>query len=243
MPYIWPKKIETRWLRVSNKDLFPVYQPIVTGALEIVGYESFLRGNWSSTILEMFAASDPERMNTIVKWDNVSKRLALRHYQSKLPLFLNSHPFSVDPLANIKVPRSISVVIELTEHAMYDMDLHLLKMFDGYRQQGIEFAIDDFGLGYFNMPLIMKIRPAYIKICKEITAMITQDVDYYHAFAAISKTFKALGVKIIAEGIEDEETLLLARPLVDYMQGFHLGMPAPAIHPGKHFKVVGDLKG
>ena len=67
-----------------------------------------------------------------------------------------------------------------------------------------------------------------VKIDIDFVRDLTTNPANRHVVAAIVSLAKAFGLRTIAEGVEDEETLCLLRAEgVDFVQGFHLGRPEP----------------
>ena len=68
----------------------------------------------------------------------------------------------------------------------------------------------------------------HLKIDIEFVRDLVTHPDNLHVVKAIVSLARAFGLKTIAEGVEDEQTLtLLQAEGVDFAQGFHLGRPAP----------------
>ncbi|MCY9521601.1 EAL domain-containing protein [Paenibacillus apiarius] len=93
------------------------------------------------------------------------KTAALGKYTSNLPRFLNSHPFSSDPLPEyLPFNNQFPLVIELPEQAALRDEQLTLNHIDRLSAAGVQFAIDDFGCGYMSLPFNLRVRPKYIKL-------------------------------------------------------------------------------
>ncbi|MCU1461322.1 MAG: hypothetical protein JWO37_1397 [Acidimicrobiales bacterium] len=122
-----------------------------------------------------------------------------------------------------------NIVFEITETAlMQDIDAGA-SFARGLAELGCRFALDDFGTGFGSFTYLKRLPVDYLKIDIEFVRDLTTNPANRHLVRAIVSLAQAFGVRTIAEGVEDEDTLrLLAEEHVDYAQGFHLGRPVPA---------------
>ncbi|MEX0693470.1 MAG: EAL domain-containing protein [Rhodospirillales bacterium] len=118
------------------------------------------------------------------------------------------------------------IIFEVTESEPVNDPVHLMGIFEEYRERGFITAIDDFGSGYAGLNLLSRFRPQILKLDMELCQGISSD----HVKATITKgaidTAHALGIKVIAEGVEtkaDYDTL--AGLGTDYYQGYLFGVP------------------
>lgn len=87
---------------------------------------------------------------------------------------------------------------------------------------------DDFGSGYGGFHYLKHLPMDFLKIDREFVRDVRASVADQHVIRAIVGLAHGFGLKTIAEGVEDQETLDLLRDFgLDYAQGFHLGRPAP----------------
>jgi EAL domain-containing protein (putative c-di-GMP-specific phosphodiesterase class I) len=121
-----------------------------------------------------------------------------------------------------------NLVFEITETALM-RDLTAAQAFArGLAEIGCGVALDDFGTGYGSFTYLKNLPIAYLKIDIEFVRDLVTNPANRHVVNAIVSLAKAFGLRTIAEGIEDEETLTLLRAQgVDFGQGFHLGRPVP----------------
>lgn len=119
-----------------------------------------------------------------------------------------------------------NVVIEFSERSTYGFSEEVDEIINLYRKNDILIAIDDFGAGYANEGLILKLKPDIVKLDRELICNIDKD-EYRRTLTTNTiKTLKKLGVKIVAEGIETKEEFDLLRELgVDYGQGYYIQKP------------------
>ena len=125
-------------------------------------------------------------------------------------------------------PRNL--VFEITETALM-RDIAAAEAFArGLAEIGCGLALDDFGTGFGGFTYLKKLPISYLKIDVEFVRGLATTPANLHVVRAIVGLARGFGLRTIAEGIEDEDTLALVRAEgVDFGQGFHLGRPAPTI--------------
>ena len=118
-------------------------------------------------------------------------------------------------------------MFEITETAMIEETGVAVTLAERLRTLGCRFALDDFGSGYGGFHYLKHLPMDFLKIDREfIRDMRTSDADQ-HVIRAIVGLAQGFGLKTIAEGVEDQETLEMLREFgVDHAQGFLVGRPA-----------------
>lgn len=100
---------------------------------------------------------------------------------------------------------------------------------------GIRIALDDFGAGFCNFRYLKLLPLHYLKLDRVMVDEIEEDPRDLAVFRAIVVMAQALGLKVIAEGIENEGQLeLIAREGCDFYQGFLRAQPMS----GAEFKAM-----
>jgi EAL domain-containing protein (putative c-di-GMP-specific phosphodiesterase class I) len=121
------------------------------------------------------------------------------------------------------------VTLELTESAYFEQDEAHTKAMQQIRQEGIKIAIDDFGTGYASFSYLGKGQFDLLKIDRKFVADIHEGSSNYYIVKMITELAHQLGVKVIAEGVEQEqERRILAGIGVDFLQGFLFSPAVPA---------------
>ena len=107
------------------------------------------------------------------------------------------------------------------------VDFTLIRNFiHGMQDLGVQIAIDDFGSGYSNFTYLLELRPDYIKIDGSLIKEIHTSDDSYILVRTITNLAHELGIKVVAEYIENEEIYNKAKRLyIDGYQGYYLGAP------------------
>jgi PAS domain S-box-containing protein len=123
------------------------------------------------------------------------------------------------------------LVFEITETALMD-NMELGESFaHRLTALGCRFALDDFGTGFGSFTYLKRLSARYLKIDVEFVRDLRHSEPDRHVIKAIVALATGFGQETIAEGVEDEETLVLLRELgVDFGQGFYIGRPA--LHAG-----------
>jgi diguanylate cyclase len=119
--------------------------------------------------------------------------------------------------------------IELTESALVrDFDRIGVRM-QALRALGISIALDDFGTGYSWLSYLQSLPVDTIKVDRSFIAQITDPLDCPALTASIISMARALGKKVVAEGVETaaQEAALVAMGC-DVLQGFRFGYPVDA---------------
>jgi EAL domain-containing protein (putative c-di-GMP-specific phosphodiesterase class I) len=121
-------------------------------------------------------------------------------------------------------PRNLT--LEITETALID-DIATAKCFaTRLTQLGCRFALDDFGTGFAPLTYLKQLPISYLKIDLEFVRDILANQRSQALAQAIVHLAGTLGLRTIAEGVEDELTLRYLRRLgVDYAQGYLIGRP------------------
>lgn len=125
-------------------------------------------------------------------------------------------------------PHLAGIDLELTESMiMTDIDASIAKL-RRLRALGVRIALDDFGTGYSSMAYLARLPLDYLKIDRAFVAGLPGDPESVTVIASIIGLGHALGLKVIAEGIEQpEQASLLAALGCDQLQGYHFGRPEP----------------
>lgn len=118
---------------------------------------------------------------------------------------------------------------EITETATAYTPEILLHNMQKLAEHGVELSLDDYGSGYSNMNYMLNLPFSMIKLDKEIVWKAFSNNKASIALASTIQMIKALGMLVLAEGIEtSEQADWLMRLGVDYFQGFYYGRPLPA---------------
>jgi EAL domain-containing protein (putative c-di-GMP-specific phosphodiesterase class I) len=120
------------------------------------------------------------------------------------------------------------LTLEITESVlMRDAD-RMLATLNDLRSLGVRIAIDDFGTGYSSLARLHELPLDELKIDQSFVMRMAREGDET-VVRSIIDLAHALGFKVIAEGVESDETWVrLAELGADYVQGYVLTRPLPA---------------
>ncbi len=121
--------------------------------------------------------------------------------------------------------------LEITESMMMHDPAAAERLITRLTRQGIKFAIDDFGTGYSSLNYLRRFRVNSLKVDKSFVSGVPGDRGSESIVRAIIALGKALGMTIIAEGVETaEQVRFLKSAGCDLAQGFYYSRPVPAQH-------------
>ncbi|MEM1389754.1 MAG: EAL domain-containing protein [Pseudomonadota bacterium] len=217
--------------------LTPVYQPIfeVTGK-RIVGFEALAR--WSGLALSSERLEDTAlASNMLIRACNA---LSLwRDESSRSDLFVQVNMTGQD-LADETLPDLVAALIsgyefddgqlrlELTEQAALRDTDRALSMARALKQTGARLVLDDFGSGHSSFLWLAKLPADSLKVDSALVAEFATERAQL-ILRAITRLANELGMRCVAEGVEDRDMLpLLAQIGFDHVQGYALGRPLPA---------------
>ena len=116
--------------------------------------------------------------------------------------------------------------IELTERTLYEISKETINELDKVRKQGMKISIDDFGTGYSSLSYLKKLPITTLKIDKEFIAGLPNDKDDYALVKTIIALGHALGLDVVAEGVETAEQLeFLKNHSCNIAQGYYFHRP------------------
>jgi EAL domain-containing protein (putative c-di-GMP-specific phosphodiesterase class I) len=128
-------------------------------------------------------------------------------------------------LAESKFPYA-SLQLEITEDALLS-DLKAVSVqLEDLTARGVKVALDDFGSGYSSIGYLRHLPIHTLKLDRSLTCDVVSDSRARAIVSAINEIAKALGVGLLAEGVETEaQALMLGRAGCCYLQGYLFGRP------------------
>lgn len=225
---------------VANNRIVPFFQPIQCAASRDTNiHELLMRIKINDKIISAYEFIEvAESMSIINRMDlmvieNAFIKMKEEHYSGLL--FINLSPKSLvvgnyaDSITKLIHKYEIcknNIVFEITERETVTNFSVLEKFVINLKIAGYKFAIDDFGSGFSSFHYIKKFPIDYLKIDGEFILNINRDKKDKAFVNSIVTLAKELGVKTIAEFVEDENIVQTLQEMgVDYLQGFHIGRP------------------
>lgn len=218
-----------------------LFQPIVDPRSRgVCGFEALTRGpsdSWLHAPLNLFEAA--RRAGVKLQLDFLCIQNAFRRFVASRvagKLFVNVSPDTIyeepqfatrflEYATNAGMPPD-RCVIELTEESLLDDYARLRSTLQRLREAGCAIAIDDLGAGSSGLRTWSELKPDYVKIDRYFVSGIDQDATKLEFVRSILDMGRAMGCRVIAEGVETERE---CRELVDLgldrLQGNLFGRP------------------
>jgi EAL domain-containing protein (putative c-di-GMP-specific phosphodiesterase class I)/signal transduction histidine kinase len=229
--------------RAAEREEFSlVYQPQVEREGErILGVEALLR--WTHPVrghinpsVFIPLAEKAGRIADVTAWV-VDRVLAETQYLSGLQVSFNAS--ALEFADKSFVDRLLAAVadtgydarrleVEITETAILHHETPVLESMQRLHAAGIGVALDDFGAGYSSLSHLRRYPFDKLKIDREFITDCSRDMESATVVHAVVSIGRALGMKVIAEGVETETQRNFLRIAGVYaMQGYLFGKPMP----------------
>ncbi|MDQ6885211.1 MAG: EAL domain-containing protein [Candidatus Dormibacteraeota bacterium] len=117
--------------------------------------------------------------------------------------------------------------LEITESSIIAAEAE--ETLERLHATGVQISVDDFGTGYSSLTYLKRLPVQEIKIDKSFVMDMATNRDGAAIVRSTIDLGHNLGMKVVAEGVEDEATEALLREYgCDFIQGFHIARPAAA---------------
>jgi diguanylate cyclase (GGDEF)-like protein/PAS domain S-box-containing protein len=234
-------QLESDFRKAFDRSEFRVhYQPIVslkTGALE--GFEALVRWQRADQLLvpEEFlrVAESTELIILMEQWVLVEACTQVAKWQSEwqgnlsVNVNLCARHFSNPDLPDVLertltgaglAPRQLH--LEMTETALMENTRSISETLSRIRGMGIEVHMDDFGTGYSSLSYLHKFPVDTLKIDRSFIGKLGISDETWKIVQAIAGLARSLGMKVIAEGIENLMQLRMLQSLgCEFGQGYY----------------------
>jgi diguanylate cyclase len=119
-----------------------------------------------------------------------------------------------------------SLTLEVTESAIIGSRDTAISVLTALRERGIQLSVDDYGTGQSTLSYLKQLPVHELKIDRSfVTAVCENENDRIMVRSTINLAHE-LGLRVVAEGVEDEATLQLLRSMgCDFAQGYLVGKP------------------
>jgi diguanylate cyclase (GGDEF)-like protein/PAS domain S-box-containing protein len=125
-------------------------------------------------------------------------------------------------------PRSLE--LELTESILIRDTENVLRTVQRLKLLGVKLSIDDFGTGYSSLAYLSRFPVDKVKIDQSFIRGLSNNSSDTAIVRAVIQMARSMGLKTIAEGVEEESMLTYLRAHhCDEAQGFYIGKPMPAV--------------
>jgi EAL domain-containing protein (putative c-di-GMP-specific phosphodiesterase class I) len=249
VPQIQEEHSERRFLlreleTAIRKEAFEVhYQPVVAAeGGGVMGVEALLR--WTHPTRGAIAPSMfiplAEESGLMVELGEIALRRALADGGRWPDLFVsvNLSPVQIRNRGLVELLRTVlaetgmpasRVVLEVTEGVLIDNPEDAQVKLEALRALGVTTALDDFGTGYSSLNYLQKFPFDRLKIDRSFVASLGTTGNAGAIIQSIVTLGHALGMKVLAEGVEtNEQRVLLRLAGCDEMQGYLFAKACPA---------------
>lgn len=232
---------------LEQNELELYYQPIVrTDSGELCSAEALLR--WNSPGLGMVMpdrfiplAEETGLITPIGEWVLQEACLAAMRWKestgTSIGISVNVSPRQFrDPGFIYAVMNALDssglepqqLELEITERLILDNTIETADILRQLDQSGIRLSVDDFGTGYSALSYLKSYPFDTLKIDKSFVQDVMKEQDDAALVKAIINMAHSLGLKVIAEGVEEEaQTHFLQREGCDFSQGYFYSRPLP----------------
>jgi diguanylate cyclase (GGDEF)-like protein/PAS domain S-box-containing protein len=222
------------------------YQPQVDGE-RIIGAEALVR--WNHPRRGMLPPSEfiplAEETGLIIPLGKFVLEAACRQSaawagmpgSAPIPIAINVSPrqfrqpdFIAHALTTIQETGAdpLNIKLEITESMLVDNLEETVALMNTLKSHGIQFSLDDFGTGYSSLAYLKRLPLDQLKIDRTFVRDILTSATNGALAQAIISLARALGLVVIAEGVEtDEQRALLSRLGCECYQGFLFSRPVP----------------
>ena len=121
-----------------------------------------------------------------------------------------------------------ALVLEVTETVIMSDPSRAVAVLNLLRDLGIGVAIDDFGTGYSSLAYLRRLQIDELKIDRSFVQNLPRDEGDAVIVRSTIEMGHNLGLRVVAEGVEDDETLRMLRSWrCDVVQGYGISRPVP----------------
>lgn len=229
---------------LERGEFIPYYQPRLNAHDHSVESVEVL-ARWEHPTKGLLSPADflqvAEDIGTVAQIDKAILEAALadRHSWARIideppPISVNvsyrrlKEPDLLKGLKKLNIPAG-AVRFEMLESIVLDdADDTILDRIEAIKDLGIEIEIDDFGSGHASIISVLRLRPARLKIDRQLVASSTTSKSFARIVGAIVDIGSALGVDVVAEGVETMEHAELCTTLgCASLQGYAFARPMP----------------
>ena len=229
---------------IDNGDIWIAYQPQfslrenrITGAEALVRWQHPTRGAISPEAF-ILPAEEHNRISKLTFHILEEATRAAKHIAAHDPKFRLSVNVSANLLQQAHLPALITQVLvrtgfptsnltlEVTESAPFKEHELVKRNLAGIAAIGIDLSIDDYGTGNATLEYLRSVPCKEIKIDRRFISGLVSNASDMLLVESTIELAHGLGRRVIAEGIEDPETLELLRTMgCDIAQGYYLAKP------------------
>ena len=240
---------------IENKEIYIQYQPLVElKTNNVVGFEALMRIH--NDRLGFIAPTEfipiAEESGLIIELSSWLLREACSFTKNLIDIGAKPRPVSVN-ISSIQInhPGFVSMLsevlketklppqyleLEITESSLVSSITDATKLLHELQKLGVRISLDDFGTGYSSLNYLTKMPINTLKIDKSFIDNICNSNKDAFISEAIIQLAHSLDIKVVAEGVENEEQLVLLRKQrCDFVQGY---IYSPPLHPSALLDII-----
>jgi len=240
---------------IENKEIYIQYQPLIElKTNNVVGFEALMRIH--NDRLGFIAPTEfipiAEESGLIIELSSWLLREACRFTKNLIDIGAKPRPVSVN-ISSIQInhPGFVSMLsevlketklppqyleLEITESTLVSSITDATKLLNELQKLGVRISLDDFGTGYSSLNYLTKMPINTLKIDKSFIDNICNSNKDAFISEAIIQLAHSLDIKVVAEGVENEEQLILLRKQrCDFVQGY---IYSPPLHPSALLDII-----
>lgn len=229
---------------MAKNDIYLLYQPKWSLKEDrIIGVEALVR--WNHAVLGPISPAEfiptleqnGQMARVTLHIANICGELARKWHDAghdssislniSAPLFVDTDftKAMMSTLTQLGKARNL-IMFEITESAAVTNDTEIIASLDRFRKLGIRISIDDYGTGQSTLSYLQKFPADEIKIDQSFVRNLTDNRSDQILVRSTIELGHELGLKVIAEGVEDAATMNLLRQYgCDMIQGWHIARP------------------
>jgi len=222
-------------LAIEEDQIVPFAQPIVNKDKMVIKYELLMRIVTPTSVIPPYFLDYAKKAKL---YNKISAIMIKKSFEFiKKTDVLCSINLDIQDIENEEMVESLKaymeyvnkpVVFEILESESFKNYKKLKEFTYEFKKYGALFAIDDFGSGYSNYSEVLELRPKYLKIDGSLIKNINSSKENEILIESILFFTKMIGIKTIAEFVEDEKIFDRLKKLnVDEFQGYYFGKPMP----------------
>lgn len=245
---------------IIKEELLEVYFQVIVSirTKKIYAFEALTRCMYKNKNIppdELFALAKKENLSKDL--DELTRKMAIKKFyeyyknDNNLVLFLNFESKLIEDFTNkdsfvtlissLNIPFS-QFVLEIKEDEINNFD-NLQLFCKKYKEMGFSIALDDFGTGNSNFHRLNIIKPDIIKIDKSLLKEVKRNKVNKEIVKAISKMSHNLGIRVLAEGVEDVDAICLGmKSFVSLYQGYYFSKAKRNITREFNIKIIKKIE-
>jgi diguanylate cyclase (GGDEF)-like protein/PAS domain S-box-containing protein len=244
---------------LDRRELTLFYQPVVDiSRASAVGVEALLRwqhpeqglvapdrfipvAEESGLIIPIGAWVLEEACQQLRSWQGEGSSASVAMMEVNLSARQVDHPDIVPTVESILRSTGLppgNLTLEITESALMHDAVSALQVLKALKSIGVSLAIDDFGTGYSSLSYLQRFPLDVLKVDKSFVDDL-DDGQGAEIVSAVVNLAHALGLRVVAEGVETERQLNALQELgCDFAQGYLFSRPVPASELCERFIVT-----